>query len=516
MGAFGFWPVAIQPLGPVACGTTLWRRAGRLHVTIVVKATLRLEPDREMGLLAPEPVRQADGDLDPYLARADVLLTHAYAYANGPTPTPTVAVRLALIRGTPLIDKRLLVYGPPPRPQEHASLFTRAALVVGDPAVELGRVLDPRVPGSRAGLGPLARAKGSADRSAPALEPRLVREVLEIPEALPFDHYQQAPADQQTSYLEGDEWIVLDGMQPDRPRLSSRLPGARATARVYAPSGSVAGGPTFEVAMRADRLSIDAEARQCWLSWRGSFPVADEMSARSITLVGALLMPGQSVWSEPGRAISAPLALEPRPRLSGAPPPPSEQRPDGDGPRGTPEPKRHAEYEPPPWEVDACDTTQRLRRRPRPAAGQAPVSPSIERSDAEPVVEEGAAPGLMVEESTDGVPETVRYDRATELGVSGSAGPERLGEEADTRRLRLGDSSPPSSPADADPLDGRKTAVRPEGLRSLMRPEDLPLASVEELEQTLSGAGKLSARDVALLDQLGNEEPDGSEKPGAR
>ena len=566
MPDFGFWPVAVQPLGSVACGTALWRMTGRLRVTIVVKATLGLEPDRDMSVLSPEPVREADGDLAPFLGRADVVLTHAYACADSGRPTPAVAVRLAVIGSAPLVDKRLLVYGPSAGPGAHAGGFVRTPIALPEPGREpLGRLLDPRRPGEVGRLGPsspdaLLSGTGGAEAA-----PRMVRGVLELPDGLSPNYFQQAPADQQIGYLSGDEWVVLDGMQPDCPRLSSRLPGIRAAVRVYAPSGAVAHGPTFEVAMEADRLRIDAERRQCRLLWRGSFPVADEASARSLTLVGALVRPGQAVWSEPGQRIATPLALDVRPSLSSPPLSAAatqglRQRP---APAAAPADDR---VEGPPMSVDlpndSADTTRRLRRGPKggPATGVAAPSAVAGRAAGADRMAEVPRPtphAIAAEESTDGAPETERYDR---LGEAASSDAQALGSEAEADPLAgtsrfaraaapiaasLGGFARQQDPADAtaapqgakttatteirrprtresgsvsvdeelDTLDGRKTAVRTTGL-GRMRPDDLPLATVEELERTLTGEIALSTRDVELLDSVSATKPRGGGKPG--
>jgi len=54
------WPVRVASLGPVAVGSTLWRLAGRLHVTIAVKASFGFSINDEMSCVAPLPVRRRD------------------------------------------------------------------------------------------------------------------------------------------------------------------------------------------------------------------------------------------------------------------------------------------------------------------------------------------------------------------------------------------------------------------------------------------------------------------------
>jgi len=502
MRELAFWPVAVQPLGLVACGTMLWRMAGRLHVTIVVKATLGLEPDRDMTVLAPEPVSAADGDLAPFLSRADVLIIHGFAYASGPEPATAVAVRLALMGAAPVMDKRLLVYGPNPRPGQRGSQFSRVAVVTrGASDGPHGKVLDPRQPGEDAGLGRTTeRAASSSGTPNGRGTPQLVRDVLEIPAGLPWDYFQQARADQQTRYLSGDEWLLLDGMQADRPRIASRLPGARAAVRVYPPGGAVAHGPTFEVAMEADRLAIDAEQRRCSLLWRGTFPVADEASARALTLVGALLMPGQAVWAEPGQRIAAPIAVDVSPSLWTVPPRSGEAGV-AHGPHGSQRLARAVpEAEQPSLAIDSCDTTRRLRRK----AAIGPPGTSTEVLGDEPATRP-AAPlqgvAVAAEDTSEGAPETVRYERPGEpIGNQGQVPAGAVTTvEADTRRLNI-DKVGEGLPDDGlDTLDGRRTVVRPDRPQRL-RPEDLPVTTVADLEKTLTEELTLSVRDVELVE----------------
>jgi hypothetical protein len=105
------------------------------------------------------------------------------------------------------------------------------------------------------------------------------------------------------------------------------------------------------------------------------------------------------------------------------------------------------------------------------------------------------------EDTSEGSPETVRYERPAERMV----GPRQLPAnavstvEADTRRLTVGKLGE-VSPEDAlDTLDGRKTVVRPERSQRL-QPQDLPVATVADLEKTLTEELTLSVRDVELVE----------------
>jgi hypothetical protein len=113
------------------------------------------------------------------------------------------------------------------------------------------------------------------------------RQVLEglrltIPDDLDWIYFQCAPADQRLRTLRGDEWLELEGLS-EAPRLRTRLPGARAEVRIFAPDRARA---PKSVALVADMLRIDADRRQCSLVWRGTFPLHDEGLADELVVVG--------------------------------------------------------------------------------------------------------------------------------------------------------------------------------------------------------------------------------------
>jgi hypothetical protein len=318
MSGFGFWPVAVQPVGNVSSGTLLWRVSGKLHVTVVVKATFELDVDGVARPTAPEPVDPRRGELAPYLGLTDVVVTAAHAHSCPPAPVTAIAVRVAVIRDWPLLDKRLLVYGDDPR---RGSLFTQAAVVVdGAVASPPGVLLNPREPNQPVGYGQLADDDpGRSSLLVGRPPPEATAGVMEIREGFDWSYFQVAPKDQRIAHLRGDEWLVLDGFHPNHPRIKCRLPSAHADVRVYPPSMQVADGATFHVAMLADRLNIDADRLRCSLLWRGSFPVADEASARALTLLAALTTPqGPPAILQAGSPIDQPLS-RPEPAV-GSPP----------------------------------------------------------------------------------------------------------------------------------------------------------------------------------------------------
>ncbi len=310
MGAAS-WPVAVVPVGKIACATVLWRAKKRLHVTVVVKARFRFEQNDHMTLADPVAMSPQEGELAPYLGQADVVISRADAHACGPQAVPVVAVKLALYRDWAVIDKNLLVYAPGAGHEHAATPFERAAIVQPDRSEPLGVVVDPHNPGQAAGFGPWSVARPERQEVlAGQAVPRSRDDVVDIPDMFPWSFFQVAPADQRTSFLRGDEWVLLDGMDPSEPRLQSRLPCASALVRVYPPDLRLAQGPCYQVAMQADRLSLDVSARQCTVLWRGSFPVADVNTAHSLVLVASLSVTGQApVWPSVEELLRSPVLL---------------------------------------------------------------------------------------------------------------------------------------------------------------------------------------------------------------
>ncbi|MFS8069135.1 MAG: DUF2169 domain-containing protein [Byssovorax sp.] len=293
--------VDITALGPAAVDTVLWQMQGRLHVTVVVKASFSFALDAAMERIEPEEILRAEvhhnknpmrsiratGDLAPFQPLCDVVLT-GHACAPSGTTVDALSVRLVVFREVPIIDKTLYVrgdtQGAETTPFERIPLMYERAfggigwednpLGVGAGAATSAKspnVIDPAEPKRVAAFGPISRGwplrkrlLGTADRKA------LDRPIAEIPAGFDWAYYQSAPIDQRAEYLHGNEWIILDGMNPAHGHIQSYLPGARAFARVH---GVADGGSGHLLTLSADTLRIDADALVCSVTWRASFPV---------------------------------------------------------------------------------------------------------------------------------------------------------------------------------------------------------------------------------------------------
>jgi hypothetical protein len=309
--------IAVMALGRVACGALAFRLGGKLHVAVAVKATFALVHDGAMRLVEPDPLVTADEPADdspagslrsstelvPYRPLADVLLRGCARAPQGQA-TNVMGVGLKMARGaTLLLDKRLTVQGSPtpggggaePAPFSKVPLVYE--LAAGGPgsaenpvgiAEGSGRwpnLLDAWRRPAPVGLGPLSprwpvRKRLLGDRQL------LEAPVLELDADFPLLYFNAAPVDQRIGFLQGDEWIGLDGMSPALPRVQSYLPGARGLARLYSPAPELCGGRAL--ALVADTLSIDAELMRCSVVWRGSFGVSGEAELAALEVVAGV------------------------------------------------------------------------------------------------------------------------------------------------------------------------------------------------------------------------------------
>lgn len=284
------------PIGDVAVDTVWWTLGGQLSLTVCAKATLAMEQGADMTLLSPTPLHReevkrlpslcvrAPAEVLPQLPQPEVTLV---GHAVNLEEKGTSRVRLVVTRdGDALLDKKLVVVGDrkagEPRPFAKMALsYERALGGIGFADNPLGRGMgdDDRPPNV------LSAADGESQvgsfapiPAAFAMRKRKLRGgsakpssqgCVDIPDAFDWSYFQSAPEDQHLDAITGEEWIWLEGMHPQHRHLRSRLPSARAMARIYGPApGTV---PDL-VPLRAESLHIDADRGVCTLVWRGSFP----------------------------------------------------------------------------------------------------------------------------------------------------------------------------------------------------------------------------------------------------
>ena len=140
-----------------------------------------------------------------------------------------------------------------------------------EPGSRPANIVLPAAPAGPPGFGPIARTWPARSQLLGVLDRETLEQPLvDIPNGFDWRYFQAAPRDQQFDFLRGDEWLVLDGLHVDLPRMQTQLPCVRAAARwhVLSPSGLGEGRP---IELRADTLVIDADYQVCSLIWRGCF-----------------------------------------------------------------------------------------------------------------------------------------------------------------------------------------------------------------------------------------------------
>ncbi|MFO0612710.1 MAG: DUF2169 domain-containing protein [Polyangiaceae bacterium] len=308
--------IRVATEGSVAGAAVTWRYRGSARVTVVLKAsfalvhggssTLRgaaeiIDEDRPYN---GNPVRsiQLASDLVPYRARCDVTL-RGRAHPPVTFPASPHSIRLGVGRGPRAVLDRLVTFvGAPegagamsPRDLVYENALATEANPVGSRAPSLVDAHDPRRAASFGAVSPFwptrKRLLEGVDRRA------LDAPVGVIPDAMSADFFQSAARENQIEPLLGDERVVLDGVHPTLPRIDTRLPRERASARlVFADRPDVF--TPFELV--CDTLSIDAERSSFDLAWRGQLPVSEEALATpgALVVLGALAPPEATIdWS---------------------------------------------------------------------------------------------------------------------------------------------------------------------------------------------------------------------------
>ncbi|WP_437310860.1 DUF2169 domain-containing protein [Sorangium sp. So ce388] len=326
---------AVTPLKGAAAAAIAWRTQGRHYITVIAKASFAFATDAVMWRTDPQEILRAEvhhgknparsvcwsGDLAPYLGRADVVFT-GDAHAPRGTEVQSLPVRLAVYSaGGWVLDKRLLVRDKGPF-RQIPLVYERA--VCGADGWENpfdrermdgpANILDLQDPARPAGFAPLARASpvrrrllGSTPRKA------LEGPNADIPAGFDWSYFQAAPADQQIPFLQGDEWIVLEHLNPAAPRLQMRLPGARGVARIRGLDASAAAdGEVLE--LNADTLRIDGVEQRCTVVWRRIFPVSGDDALAAVRIVAGVEIEGEEIaWPD--------VRLEEQERVQPAHPP---------------------------------------------------------------------------------------------------------------------------------------------------------------------------------------------------
>ena len=278
------WPVPLTALEGASAGTIAWRRHGRLHLTVVVKASFAFVPGGVMTLADPEPIVRPNSsgpdDMAPFNKRIDVWVT---GHAQVDPAQPKVPVRFVLYReGDMLIDNSVELGSDQPTPSDRVPLTP---------------------------FGPVVRAR-VLDLSARRVE---------VPVQFQLDALQWAPLNQRIKDLVGDEWIGLSGTHPALGDFATQLPGAKAAARLY---NRTAPSDPKEVPLFASALVIDADNQLCSVTWRGQTVLDNPGVMATSHVVAGVELPGRALeWCDPFATVAQTLDSAHRMSAASAPAP---------------------------------------------------------------------------------------------------------------------------------------------------------------------------------------------------
>ncbi|MBK6514887.1 MAG: DUF2169 domain-containing protein [Polyangiaceae bacterium] len=317
----------VLPFGPVAVAARAWRHRQRRLFTVVVKATLRIQPDAPMAVVQPAPIvveeRHYRGnpvaslvrgsDLALTVPRPEVVVVGS-AYAGAGQTTTQTTVRLAVQRAsTILINKRLEIMGdrrarpgataPLAKPFESMPIIYERALggmssrenpvgigmdVDADGMLMLPNVMHATQGGAGpAGMGPIPSVwpmrqskRGSMTRSHANQGPD-----VEVPDDFDDAYYQTAPSDQQTQELLPGDVIAIVNMHPELGLLRTSLPAARGVA-----IAQTSRGDRIPLSLRIDTVHLEPDTLRADIVFRGA-SLIDERDLAGLRIAGALEAP---------------------------------------------------------------------------------------------------------------------------------------------------------------------------------------------------------------------------------
>jgi hypothetical protein len=309
----------IFSLCPFPASAFLWEaQPGQFSLTVLVKATFALLPGEATVAPEQEPLGEErhwdhnglaslywPGDFAPVKRRVDVTLV-GHAHAPGGRAVTSLTARLTvgdLVKAVKVTGDRVWSRGEggklaPGAPQPFVRLplrYERAALSADNPVG-----IDPNappVPGAPA-LPNLERAEGAgaACFGPVASSWRARRRLLDegslfwahgiardrnadapplgaAPPRFNFEFFNAAARDQQIDILRPGATIVLENLDPEHPRLETRLPAHR--PQVFrVPPPDVNKGRVEEIIVRCDSLWIDVDRGVAVVAWRGLADVA--------------------------------------------------------------------------------------------------------------------------------------------------------------------------------------------------------------------------------------------------
>lgn len=262
-------------------------------VTIIAKVSLDLSRQGPAALVEPEPVAlletpwnrepsvsiaRAD-DVAIRKAACDITLVGSVVAPTG-APAGALTARLGVYRnGVALVDKTLVarggldVAGRPslirsaPLAWENALGGKSAPKQVADRnpvGTDRPWLVDPTDPSRPACFGPVSASWPCRSALLGSEHARALKApVPPIDATFPWAYFQSAPSELQVPFLEGDEWLMLEGFHEQLGALRVRLPWLRARAFVASRAALT------PVPLVIDTLAIDASTLRASVVFRG-------------------------------------------------------------------------------------------------------------------------------------------------------------------------------------------------------------------------------------------------------
>jgi uncharacterized protein YjbI with pentapeptide repeats len=475
-------------------------------VTAIVKASFAMIHAGFAMPTEPCPVGLEDhgdrpSDLWPQLSFPQAALI-GDAVSVGREPVRALAVRLAIWKRVLKLDKTLHVFGARRSVEDVPSTFSQARFAwelsprgengTNPHGVKAGlppSVVHPRREGEPAGFGiipwdrPERGMLGKVAAPVPGPEPWTWPDDV-LPEA-----FSCVSRDQWLPVIDGDEWILVEGVHPEIERFATRLPMPVARAELRDESGR---REPFPLAI--DTLFVDAHTKTVSLVWRGALPLLREHWTdleidASLSLGDPEDLSTTNAGAEPprklGRGLSLGATMNPAPRAPEAAPP---------------------RVEPASPRVDADSAPSRGLQAPPlvPRVGPSAFTARLETSPPPPPGVEGAGPMPFVAAERGAAPPPPNPREAAIAGGTASTSPPPP------------DTSPPPAPT-AGPVppgplpqrDPSAIVAPPAPALAFLRPPTVPTPSgkVAKLDDDATEAGLRAREDDVTHPRVDADEP---------
>lgn len=307
-------PIWVDATRDTVVAARAFSYGGTPALSIVTKVVLDLGRERIATMIPADPIVVREVPFRPSsfqsIVRADEVALQKVAcdvtlvgraVAPGEVPARTLRARLALFRaGVPIVEKSVVAHGGldgagQPNLIQSTTLAWELALggAGAGPAVaernpvgtDRPWIIEPERPDRPAGFGPIGNLWPSRAKLAKGSSVELLQDRPSLPTSFPWAYFQSAPAELQVPFLDGDEWLHLDGFDAARVSVRVQLPQLEASAVVFSQ------GSPIQAPHVLDTLAIDTDAWRATVLFRGVAmgvaPAADTLVISRVATGGA-------------------------------------------------------------------------------------------------------------------------------------------------------------------------------------------------------------------------------------